>query len=69
MRALGRKPKMSGMTTHLAVSKVLLVADARNVSTGPGALAIRRYRLARRRLEGRTRAPITPEGRSQRPRD
>jgi hypothetical protein len=60
---------MSGMTTHLAVSKVLLVADPRNVSTGPGAIMIRRYRLARRRLEGRARVPIVPQGRSERSRD
>ena len=29
---------MLAMTTHLAVSKVLLVADPRNVSTGPEAV-------------------------------
>lgn len=66
MWGLGAAPMMLAMTTHLAVSKVLLVADPRNVSTGPEAVIIRRYRLARRRLEGRAGAPIARSGRSER---
>ena len=54
------------MTTHLAVSKVLLVADPRNVSTGADAVIIRRYRLARRRVEGRAGTSIARSGRSER---
>ncbi len=53
---------MIDMTTHLAVSKVLLVADPRNISTGSEAVSIRRYRLARRRLEGRAGAAIARAG-------
>jgi hypothetical protein len=42
------------MTRPSTMSKLLLVADRRAASTEPGAVPVRRYRLARLRLEGRT---------------
>jgi hypothetical protein len=41
------------MTRSARSSKVLLVADRRAASTEPGAVPVRRYRLARLRFEGR----------------
>jgi hypothetical protein len=41
------------MPRSITSSKVLLVADRRVAPSGPGAAPVRRYRLARLRLEGR----------------
>jgi len=43
----------AGMTPRTASSKLLLVADPRTVAGGPAVTPIRRYRLARLRVEGR----------------
>ena len=41
---------MSAMTTSLAASRILLLADKTPVAHGPDAPKIRRYRLARVQL-------------------
>lgn len=43
--------------TRPLTSKVLLVQDRRSGSLDPGTAAVRRYRLARLRLDGREMAP------------
>ncbi len=52
-----RRPLALGMILAmirtLTPSKVLLVRDRRVASSGPGAAQVRRYRLARLRLDGR----------------
>jgi hypothetical protein len=40
-------------------SKVLLVADRRSVAAEPGTVPLRRYRLARLRLDGRVAEPAS----------
>jgi hypothetical protein len=40
-------------------SKLLLVADRRTASSEPSTVPVRRYRLARLRLEGRPADPAT----------
>jgi hypothetical protein len=45
------------MTQSNRSSKVILVADRREVSDARGGGAVRRYRLARLRLEGRSTDP------------
>jgi hypothetical protein len=42
------------MTRPITSSRVLLVADRREVSSEPGSVPVRRYRLARLRFDGRT---------------
>jgi hypothetical protein len=46
----------AGMTPRTASSKLLLVADPRTVAAGPAMTPIRRFRLARLRVEGRAAA-------------
>jgi hypothetical protein len=53
MRALGREWIMLAMTRPVTSSKLLLVADTRQTETEPSTVPVRRYRLARLRLEGR----------------
>ncbi|MBV9049196.1 MAG: hypothetical protein JOY58_13055 [Solirubrobacterales bacterium] len=48
---------MLAMVRSITPSKVLLVRDRRSASAGPGAAHVRRYRLARLRLDGRELAP------------
>lgn len=48
---------MLAMTPPITSSKVLLVADRRVASDEPGAVHVRRYRLARLRLEARSADP------------
>jgi hypothetical protein len=50
---------MLAMTRHPA-SKVLLIADRRSPETEPGTAPLRRYRLARLRLDGRAAEPASP---------
>jgi hypothetical protein len=45
------------MTAPTRSSKVLLVADRRADSEGPGTAAVRRYRLARLRFDSRPAGP------------
>jgi hypothetical protein len=45
------------MTRPAISSKLLLVADPRPVSPEPGTVPVRRYRLARLRLEARSADP------------
>jgi hypothetical protein len=47
------------MTRPNTSSKVLLVADRRDVSTEPGSVPVRRFRLARLRFEGRAAGSAT----------
>jgi hypothetical protein len=54
MCALPRTAIMLAMIRPITSSKVLLVADRRVASGEPGAVPVRRYRLARLRFEGRT---------------
>ncbi len=49
---------MLAMTSHPA-PKVLLVADRRSPATEPGTAPLRRYRLARLRLDGRAAEPTS----------
>jgi hypothetical protein len=48
---------MLPMTRPLTSSKYMLVADPRPAAAEPGSAPIRRYRLARLRLEGRALDP------------
>jgi hypothetical protein len=48
---------MLAMTNPLTASKVLLVADRRAPAGRPEMAAVRRYRLARMRLDGRALTP------------
>lgn len=48
---------MLAMTRTITPSKVLLVADRRATSSGPGDVPLRRFRLARLRLDGRAAGP------------
>jgi hypothetical protein len=57
MRALGVAGIILGMSNALTSSKLLLVADPRPVSSERGTVPVRRYRLARLRLEGRVADP------------
>ncbi|MGI8863518.1 MAG: hypothetical protein ACR2JH_03830 [Solirubrobacteraceae bacterium] len=45
--------------THPTAAKVLLVADRRSVAAEPGMTPLRRYRLARLRLDGRAADPAS----------
>lgn len=45
--------------TRPTPSKVLLVADRRVATTEPGTTAVRRYRLARLRFDGRAPEPAS----------
>ena len=49
----GARVDHAGMTPRTASSKLLLVADPRTVAAGPAMTPIRRFRLARLRVEGR----------------
>ena len=49
------------MPRPITSSKVLLVADRRTPSSGPGAAAVRRFRLARLRVDGPTADPARLE--------
>jgi len=51
---------MRGMPRPITSSKVLLVADRRAVTPQPGAARVRRYRLARVRLDGRPADAASP---------
>jgi hypothetical protein len=42
------------MTRPNTSSKVLLVADRRGISSEPGVIPVRRFKLARLRFDGRT---------------
>lgn len=42
------------MTRPVTSSKLLLIADTRQTDTEPSTIPVRRYRLARLRLEGRS---------------
>jgi hypothetical protein len=53
MSHLGPERMILGMTSRPTSSKVLLVADARLGTNARTALPLRRFRLARLRLEGR----------------
>jgi hypothetical protein len=44
---------MSAMTTSLAASRLLLLADRSRSSAGPDAAKLRRYRIARLELNAR----------------
>lgn len=57
MWALGAAAMMLAMTRPTTPSKLLLVADPRPVSPDSDAAPVRRYRLARLRLEGREQEP------------
>jgi len=47
------------MTRPVRSSKVLLVADRRDAPAEAGGAAVRRYRLARLRFEGRAAEPAS----------
>jgi hypothetical protein len=47
------------MARTITSSKVLLVADRRAVAGARGSVPLRRYRLARLRLDGRTADPAS----------
>jgi hypothetical protein len=48
-----QKPIILAMTRPLTASKVLLIADRRTPSQSGQAVAVRRYRIARLRLDSR----------------
>jgi len=50
---------MLPMTTPATSARVLLVADNRRPSSVQGSTAVRRYRLARLRLDGRSADPVS----------
>ncbi len=56
MPSLARKPIISAMSKPIT-SKLLLVADRRTANPEPSTVPVRRYRLARLRLDGRATAP------------
>ena len=47
------------MPRTITSSKVLLIADRRVAASSPGAAPLRRYRLARLRLDGRAADPAS----------
>jgi hypothetical protein len=49
-----RCPIMTAMTHPLTSSKILLVVDPRTASAEQGSPAVRRYRIARLRFDGRS---------------
>jgi hypothetical protein len=57
MRALGRQSIMFAMRSPELSGKVVLVADRREPSGVPTGTGLRRYRLARLRLDGRSHDP------------
>ena len=58
MRALAVHPIIAAMTyPDRRSSKVVVVEDLRQVADARGAGSVRRYRLARLRLEGRSMDP------------
>jgi hypothetical protein len=59
MRDLPAAGIISAMTRPHMTSKVLLVADRRDAAAAPGAVPVRRYRLARLRFESRSVASGT----------
>jgi hypothetical protein len=59
MCADGQKPIILAMTRPTTASKVLLVADRRTASTSRRDVPIRRYRLARLRLDPRATSAET----------
>ncbi len=48
---------MLAMTRSITPSKVLLIAERRGTAASAAAVPVRRYRIARLRLEGRMRDP------------
>ena len=54
------------MTSRLTASKVLLVADSRPRVSGAAGAPLRRYRIARIRLENRPHATSSPAERTAR---
>ena len=60
MCAAANPPIILGMTRTAASSKVLLVKDRRCEEAEPGATVVRRYRLARLRLDGRPAGADSP---------
>ena len=59
MRSSSPPVIMLTMTPPNTSSKVLLVTDRRAGSGEPGAVPVRRYRLARLRFEGRSAEPTS----------
>jgi hypothetical protein len=57
MPRLARPGIILAMAHPLTSSKLLLVAEPRPAASAPGAARIRRYRLARLRLDGRAMDP------------
>ncbi len=51
---------MLAMSTPIRTSKVLLVADRRERASEPGAVAVRRFRLARLPMQRPGTAPLGP---------
>jgi hypothetical protein len=47
------QPIIAAMTSRLTSSKLLLIADSRSAAPASMAVPIRRYRIARLRLDGR----------------
>jgi hypothetical protein len=60
MRVARRMPIILHMTRPLTTSKVLLVADRRAAVAGRETVTVRRYRLARLRLNPRPADAATP---------
>jgi hypothetical protein len=60
MCAGANSPIILGMTRTAASSKVLLVKDRRCEQAEPGTAVVRRYRLARLRLDGRPAGADSP---------
>jgi hypothetical protein len=57
MRALAAGRMIPGMTQPNRSSKVVLIEDQREIADARGAGSVRRYRLARLRLEARATDP------------
>jgi hypothetical protein len=53
MRPLAQAKIMRAMTRPASSSKLMLLEDRRGGTATPGSARVRRYRLARLRLEGR----------------
>jgi hypothetical protein len=60
MRGLACRPIMLTMTRPIAASKVVLVADRRAQSAPPHEAPVRRYRLARLRIDSRPAGADAP---------
>jgi hypothetical protein len=59
MESPAASPIMLAMTRPTKSSKVVLVEDRRSGSEGGAGTPLRRYRLARLRLEGRSHDPVS----------